>query len=282
MGRNDSWVYSLWVAEEVRDKALGLLAILLIVGALVLYFLPAIIAGSRNATHADTIILINAFLGWTVIGWFGALIWACTDEIKPAPESARYPCPFCAEPILRAAKICPHCRSEIVTPATVTQPAERPVPEDVSPEAMPPVLAGNGFKKSDFMVFGIALLALLGIGTMVYYRSGPVQTTITSPPVTDEVTPATQGYRGLVIPVQISADAPIEEVELLQLRDADRWQTRVVNGGHKCDHVKGAWQVHPAGGPTVTRVDCGDDNIYLVDTSRPEIRVKRWTTNIGR
>ena len=42
----------------------------------VLYFVPAIVAAARRTHNATGILLLNVFLGWTVIGWFVALILA--------------------------------------------------------------------------------------------------------------------------------------------------------------------------------------------------------------
>ena len=43
-----------------------------------------------------------------------ALLVAISPNLKvKAVESSRSPCPHCAEQILRAAKICPHCRSPL-------------------------------------------------------------------------------------------------------------------------------------------------------------------------
>lgn len=47
------------------------------------FFLPTIIAAAR-CHNAVAIFLLNFFFGWTVIGWFWALIWAVTD--KPRVE----------------------------------------------------------------------------------------------------------------------------------------------------------------------------------------------------
>lgn len=41
-----------------------------------LYFLPAIIAAFRHTHNTTGILLLNLFLGWTVIGWFVALLMA--------------------------------------------------------------------------------------------------------------------------------------------------------------------------------------------------------------
>ncbi|HVM75136.1 MAG TPA: superinfection immunity protein [Candidatus Saccharimonadales bacterium] len=46
--------------------------------SVLLYFLPAIIG--RHKRDAAGIFLVNLLLGWTLIGWIIALIWACTSE----------------------------------------------------------------------------------------------------------------------------------------------------------------------------------------------------------
>jgi hypothetical protein len=47
-----------------------------------LYWLPAIVAFSRNHHNRAAIAVLNLFLGWTVAAWIAALIWAFTN---PAP-----------------------------------------------------------------------------------------------------------------------------------------------------------------------------------------------------
>jgi hypothetical protein len=42
----------------------------------VMYWLPTIIAIARHTPSALGIAAFNFFLGWTVIGWILALIWA--------------------------------------------------------------------------------------------------------------------------------------------------------------------------------------------------------------
>lgn len=44
------------------------------------YFLPTIIADQRDHRNQTGIVVLNLFLGWTVIGWVGALIWAVYEE----------------------------------------------------------------------------------------------------------------------------------------------------------------------------------------------------------
>jgi len=53
---------------------------------LAFYFLPAIIAAVRHTHNAMGILVLNLFLGWTLIGWFAALLMA----ICSAPYCACY------------------------------------------------------------------------------------------------------------------------------------------------------------------------------------------------
>jgi hypothetical protein len=41
-----------------------------------LYLAPAIIADARNRKDAVAVTVVNVLLGWTVVGWFAALVWA--------------------------------------------------------------------------------------------------------------------------------------------------------------------------------------------------------------
>jgi hypothetical protein len=55
-----------------------------------LYFLPAIVAAARHTHNSAAIALLNVFLGWTLIGWFLALIMA----LASAPRYACYHNPY--------------------------------------------------------------------------------------------------------------------------------------------------------------------------------------------
>ena len=68
----------------------SLIAVLLLAAlALVAYFAPTIIAYMRAHQQRVPILLLNLLLGWTVLGWIGALIWASThvnrDPVSPGP-----------------------------------------------------------------------------------------------------------------------------------------------------------------------------------------------------
>jgi hypothetical protein len=45
-----------------------------------MYFLPSIIALARGKRDIVAIILLNLFLGWSVIGWIVALVWAVKHD----------------------------------------------------------------------------------------------------------------------------------------------------------------------------------------------------------
>lgn len=59
-------------------SCLAILAIIFLF--LVVYFLPWLIAKKRKHKNSDAILLLNLFLGWTLIGWLGSLIWAVIKE----------------------------------------------------------------------------------------------------------------------------------------------------------------------------------------------------------
>ncbi len=61
--------------------------VLIVIGlavGLTLYFIPAYIG--RNNRNSGAILVLNIFLGWTLLGWVAALVWALTVEkgdVKP-------------------------------------------------------------------------------------------------------------------------------------------------------------------------------------------------------
>jgi Superinfection immunity protein/Double zinc ribbon len=87
----------------------GVGGMLLVIAAALLYFLPAIIG--RKKRNANAICVLNLFLGWTVIGWVVALVWACTAE-APEPATAApvdFRCPRCKNPLTPDAAFCGNC-----------------------------------------------------------------------------------------------------------------------------------------------------------------------------
>lgn len=56
--------------------------VLFMTGAVCFYLIPYIIAGARKTTHSTAILFLNLLLGWTFLGWVGALVWALADSKK--------------------------------------------------------------------------------------------------------------------------------------------------------------------------------------------------------
>lgn len=45
--------------------------------SILIYIIPTIVAYNKKHTNRLGIFLLNIFFGWTILGWIGALIWAC-------------------------------------------------------------------------------------------------------------------------------------------------------------------------------------------------------------
>jgi len=54
--------------------------------SLAVYFLPSFVAWKKK--RQDAIIVLNLLLGWTVLGWIGALIWAMCEKPVPTTKAA--------------------------------------------------------------------------------------------------------------------------------------------------------------------------------------------------
>ena len=80
---------------------------------MLLAFIPAIIASSKGRSG----------FGWWLNG-LGLFPIALVHSIV-AEDLNRKPCPFCAERILNAAKVCPHCQRELPVEAAPQQPLRR-------------------------------------------------------------------------------------------------------------------------------------------------------------
>lgn len=49
---------------------------------LFLYFLPTFIVYSRSHSSPNSVMVLNLFLGWTLIGWVVALAWSLAGSNK--------------------------------------------------------------------------------------------------------------------------------------------------------------------------------------------------------
>lgn len=50
-----------------------------------MYFIPSIVAFRRQHQNATPIMVLNLFLGWTILGWVASLIWALTTPVTKVP-----------------------------------------------------------------------------------------------------------------------------------------------------------------------------------------------------
>jgi len=86
--------------------------LVLLVLAVALYFLPTIIG--RNKRNNRAIFALNLFLGWTLVGWVVALVWALTLE-PTAPQVSHVPvqhgafCNRCGAQLTPRSRYCSSC-----------------------------------------------------------------------------------------------------------------------------------------------------------------------------
>jgi hypothetical protein len=53
------------------------------------YGLPALVAVYRRHRRAEAIAVVNLFLGWTVVGWLAALVWAFRSRSRGSSHRYR-------------------------------------------------------------------------------------------------------------------------------------------------------------------------------------------------
>lgn len=84
-----------------------ILVLLILLFALALYFVPSIIAKSRDHHQFGTILVLNIFLGWTFIGWVVCLAMSLSATAKggapvtyaaPPPPNAAVPAGWYPDP----------------------------------------------------------------------------------------------------------------------------------------------------------------------------------------
>jgi uncharacterized membrane protein len=89
------------------SNGLAVLLVLIIGLALILVYLwPTLRA--RDVRHPDLvgIAIVNLVLGWMLVPWVVALVWAYRG---PSSATALKKCPDCAEDVKAEARKCKHC-----------------------------------------------------------------------------------------------------------------------------------------------------------------------------
>jgi hypothetical protein len=64
-------------------NASAFFGLLIVLVGFFIYFFPSFLAHTKSHHNTAAIFALNLFLGWTLIGWVAALVWALT---RP-PES---------------------------------------------------------------------------------------------------------------------------------------------------------------------------------------------------
>jgi hypothetical protein len=109
-GKQSFFAMSLILADS--DSSGAVVGMILL---LALYFLPTILGWKKR--NAGAIAVLNFLLGWTVIGWIVALIWALTND-APDPrvvvQSSLAPaapmlCPKCGRYSQAGSAFCSQC-----------------------------------------------------------------------------------------------------------------------------------------------------------------------------
>lgn len=113
-----SWSMGQIPLDDLNDFGKFAAGLFLIVAPL-LYFLPTIEAHFAEHPNLRSIAVVNLFLGWSLIGWVIALVWALkkpeysTEILNDNSNRETKTCPYCAEEILVAAIKCKHCGSNV-------------------------------------------------------------------------------------------------------------------------------------------------------------------------
>lgn len=105
------------LTDDSSNAAPGLVAFLiLLVVAFVLYFLPSFIG--KHKQNFGAIFVLNLLLGWTLIGWVVAMVWAVTKETAPTqvivnPAAASVFCSSCGKYSQAGSRFCGACGAPI-------------------------------------------------------------------------------------------------------------------------------------------------------------------------
>ena len=89
-----------------------------------LYMLPTYEAYRNKQPNMTAIAMVNVLLGWSLIGWVVALVWALKKPepvlaiatpapVQPSTTDPIKQCTYCGESVLAVAIKCKHCGSAL-------------------------------------------------------------------------------------------------------------------------------------------------------------------------
>jgi hypothetical protein len=64
-------------------------AFLILVIGITIYLVPTIVARSRKHANATSITVLNVLLGWSIVGWVVALVWAYSAQAEASPSDVK-------------------------------------------------------------------------------------------------------------------------------------------------------------------------------------------------
>lgn len=70
----------MWIAQATDGDGFAAGIAILFILAVGFYFIPTIVAAVRHVPNLGSVIVINLFLGWSVIGWVVALAMAARSK----------------------------------------------------------------------------------------------------------------------------------------------------------------------------------------------------------
>jgi MYXO-CTERM domain-containing protein len=101
-------------ADQPSGTGAAFAALVLVALAFFLYFLPAFVG--RRKQNFGAIFVLNLLLGWTLIGWVVALVWAVAKEtastqviVNQPPLAASVFCRSCGKYSQAGSRFCASC-----------------------------------------------------------------------------------------------------------------------------------------------------------------------------
>ena len=93
----------------------SLFGFIIIAVGLAIYFLPSIVAHKKR--NESAIVVLNLLLGWTILGWVVALVWALNND-PPAPPVVQLAPPIlcgnCGKYSVPGSQFCSSCGGRFI------------------------------------------------------------------------------------------------------------------------------------------------------------------------